>query len=90
MSSFSPSTVSRKVFADRLRFDDAALVRHLAERQQMALEHLVDRLEIEVGAHVDDGEISAIEGADRVRLVEIAGDAALAEKEEIEELEVEF
>ena len=82
MSSFSPSTVSRKVSPDRARLDVASLVLHLALRQQVELEHLLDRLEIEIRAHVHDREIFLVEVADRVRLLDVAGDAVVEKVDE--------
>ena len=52
-----------------------ALELHLAERQQVFLEHLLDRFEIEIRAQIHDREIFLVEFMDRVGLLEIAGDA---------------
>ena len=82
MSSFSPSTVRRKVRRNRPRLDLAALERHLALRQQAALEDLVDRLEIEIRGHVHDREIFLVEVADRVGLLEIAFDPVMKQIDE--------
>ena len=67
---------------DRAEVDRFAFVSHLPERQQVALEHLIDGLEIEVRAHVHDGEIFLVEVADRVRLLDVAGDAMMEEVDE--------
>ena len=62
--------------------DRLALVLHLPERQEVALEHLIDGLEIEVRAHVHDREIFLVEVADRVRFLDVAGDAMVEEVDE--------
>ena len=58
------------------------LVLHQALRQQVALEHLLDRLEIKIRAHVHDREIFLVELADRVGLLEVARDARMEEVDE--------
>ena len=55
---------------------------HFPERQQIALEHLIDGFEIEVRAHVHDREIFLVEVADRVRFLDVAGDAMVEEVDE--------
>ena len=72
----------KKCFLDRAEVDGFALVLHFPERQQIALEYLIDGFEIEVRAHVHDREIFLVEVADRIRLLDVAGDAMMEEVDE--------
>ena len=61
---------------------DGALELHPALRQQAFLKHLLDRLEIEIGAQIHDREIFLVEFMDRVGLFEIARDPVLEHVDE--------
>ena len=61
MSSFSPSTAMIAHAADRREVDRLVAVHHLALRQLMLDEDLLDRLEIELGGQIHDREIFVVE-----------------------------
>ena len=57
---------------DRRRIDAAAAVHHLALGQQVALEHDVDRLQVEFGGHVADRAIFVVEILGRIGALAVA------------------
>ena len=78
-SSFSPSTVSRAGAPDGAGLDRHAPPGQLALGQQLALEDPVDRLQVELGRHVEHGEVLVVEVLDPLGLLVVAPDQVVVE-----------